>query len=66
MYKSHSIYKLVLEIPSQSQNNASWLCFLRVVYQARSQMRFPVLEILLEFEEEDQRIMGFVLSYSPF
>lgn len=30
-------------------------------YCARPQMHFPVLEILIEFEEADQRIRGFVL-----
>lgn len=47
--------------PRQSQDSLSWLYFLKVVYCARPQMRFPALEILLEFEEADQRIRGFVL-----
>lgn len=47
--------------PRQSLDRSSWLYFLKVVYCARPQMRFPALEILLEFEEADQRIRSFVL-----
>lgn len=47
--------------PRQSQNSSGCLYFLKVVYCARPQMHFPALEILLEFEEADQRIRSFVL-----
>lgn len=43
----------------------SLVYILQEVYCARPQLPFPALEILLECAEEDQRIMGFVLSYSP-
>lgn len=56
-----SIYKFVLVTPRRSQDSSSWLYFLKVVYCARPQMPFPALEILIEFEEADQRIRGFVL-----
>lgn len=42
------------------------MSFLKVVSWAGSQMRFPGLAILLEVEEEDQRIRGFVLPYGLF